>query len=135
MRLLLEAAEHIDVLRLRCSACKAHYTVLPSFLLSVKHYSCDAIETTLSEMHKGVPAEKTGVSHSTARRWRAWFEQTEPSLVGSLKDRLYRLSGARVPDVALHAPSFLEEIELLLKMLGMHSGGRLARAMLVSRLC
>ncbi|MGI6384522.1 MAG: DUF6431 domain-containing protein [bacterium] len=134
-RLSPENREYIKVLRLHCSACKANYTILPTFLLPHKHYVCEVIENTHEELLAGVPAECTIPSHSTARRWFAWIKSIGPALVGGLKELLHRPGGDRVPDVPLRDVPLLQEIEDLLALLGVHIGGRLSRAMLVCRLC
>ena len=136
-RLLQESKGYISVLRLRCScpACKANYTILPTFLLPHKHYVCEVIENTHEELLAGVPAECTIPSHSTARRWHAWIKSIGPTLLGNLKDLLHRRGGDRVPDVPLLDTPLLQEVEMLLTRLGVHTGGRLSRAMLVCRLC
>jgi len=134
-RLSQEFKEYVSVLRLRCSGCKANYTVMPTFLLPHKHYAGEVIENTYEELLAGVPAECTIPSHSTARRWFAWIQSVGPALVGSLKDLLHRRGGDRVADVRLRDVPVLEEIGKLLAELGLHTGGRLSRAMLVCRLC
>lgn len=134
-RLLQEPKGYINVLRLRCSCCKANYTVLPTFLLPHKHYVCEVIENTYGELLAGIPAECTIPSHSTARRWYAWIESIGPALVGGLKELLHRTGGDRVPNVPLMDVPLLQEIGDLLALFGVHTGGRLSRAMLVCRLC
>lgn len=79
----------LNIRRLRCILCKKIHHELPDFVVPYKRYEVDCIESTVGGDPK---TSDTAADECTLYRWRCWFENLAPYLVGCLTSLSFRYS-------------------------------------------
>lgn len=96
----------LNIRRLRCVHCKKIHHELPDFLVPYKRYEVDCIESAVGSDPIN---SDTAADECTFYRWRCWFENIAPYLVGCLTSLSIRYQ-IPVEPPSLASPSVLQRI-------------------------